>query len=95
MTSIQEAGRGRFERLLCERFGPLCVGMALVIENDYRMRLVVRRWSLFGIPMPKALAPRGNAFEFAREGRFHFHVEIGHPLTGPIVVYRGWLLPQA
>jgi hypothetical protein len=92
-ASTQEPGRGRFERLLCERFGPLNAGMALVIE-DGRMRLVVRRWSLFGIPMPLRLAPRGNSYEYAQDGRFHFHVEIGHPLTGLIVAYRGWLVPR-
>ena len=80
--------------LLCERFGPLNVGMALVCEAG-RMRLVVRRWSLFGIPMPLALAPRGNSYEFAEDGRFHFHVEISHPLTGLIVRYRGWLVPRS
>jgi hypothetical protein len=49
---------------------------------------------LFGIPLPPAMAPRSNAYEFARDGRFHFHVEIGHPVTGLIVRYRGWLVPQ-
>ena len=68
--------------------------MALVCESD-RMRLVLRRWSMFGIPLPLFLAPRSNAYEFARDGRFHFHVEIGHPFTGPIVGYRGWLVPFA
>jgi hypothetical protein len=91
--STQEEGQGRFAGLLCERFGPLNAGMALVIE-DGRMRLVVRRWSFFGIPMPLALAPRGDAYEFAKDGRFHFHVEIGHPFTGMIVRYRGWLVPR-
>jgi hypothetical protein len=92
-ASIQEQGVGRFEHLLCERFGPLNVGMALVCEPD-RMRLVVRRWSVFGIPLPLSLAPRGDAYEFAEKGRFHFHVEIGHPFTGLIVRYRGWLVPR-
>jgi Domain of unknown function (DUF4166)/Saccharopine dehydrogenase NADP binding domain len=92
-TSVQEQGRGRFERLLCESFGPLTFGLALVID-DGRMRLVVRRWSAFGIPLPLALAPHGNSFEFAQNGRFHFHVEIGHPFTGLIVAYRGWLVPR-
>jgi hypothetical protein len=92
-ASMQEQGRGRFERLLCERFGPLNVGMALVCESG-RMRLVVRRWSVFGIPLPLALGPRGDAYEFAEDGRFHFHVEISHPLTGLIVRYRGWLVPR-
>jgi Domain of unknown function (DUF4166)/Saccharopine dehydrogenase NADP binding domain len=93
-ASTQEQGRGRFERLLCERFGPFNFGMAAVCD-DGRMRLVLRRWSFLGIPMPLALAPREDAFEFARDGRFHFHVEIGHPITGLIVRYRGWLVPRS
>ncbi len=92
-ASDQEQGHGRFDRLLCERFGPIKIGMALLCE-DGRMRLVVRRWSVFGIPLPLALAPRGDAYEFAEEGRFHFHVEISHPHTGLIVRYRGWLVPR-
>ena len=92
-ASTQEEGRGRFDRLLCERFGPFNFGMALVYE-DSRLCLVLRRWTFLGIPMPLALAPRENAYEFVRDGRFHFHVEIGHPVTGLIVSYRGWLIPQ-
>ncbi len=68
--------------------------MALVVDGE-RMRLVMRRWSLFGVPLPLALAPRIDACEFAEAGRFRFHVEISHPLTGQIVRYRGWLVPQA
>src|SRR6478735_1777828 len=49
--------------------------LALVCDSD-RMRLLVRRWRVCGIPMPRALAPRGNSYEFAQAGRFHFHVEI-------------------
>jgi Domain of unknown function (DUF4166)/Saccharopine dehydrogenase NADP binding domain len=93
-SSTQEEGRGRFERLLCERFGPFAVAMALVLD-DGRMRLVVRRWAAFGIPMPLALAPTGNAYEYVEDGRFRFHVEIGHPVTGLIVAYRGWLVTNA
>ena len=92
-SSTQEEGRGRFERLLCERFGPFVVAMALVLE-DGRMRLVVRRWAAFGIPMPLALAPTGNAYEYVEDGQFRFHVEIGLPLGGLIVAYRGWLIPR-
>lgn len=91
--STQEQGRGRYEWLVCERFGPLCAGMALVAEGG-RLRLIVRRWSVFGIPMPRWLAPRGNSYEYAENGRFHFHVEIAHPFTGSIVGYRGWLVPR-
>ncbi len=92
-ASIQEQGCGRFERLLCERFGPLKIGMALVCEAG-RMRFAVRRWSVFGVPLPLSLAPHGDTYEHAEKGRFHFHVEIGHPHTGLIVRYRGWLVPR-
>jgi hypothetical protein len=47
-----------------------------------------------GIPLPRALAPRGDSYEFVEAGRFHFHVEIDHPFTGLIVRYRGWLVPR-
>ncbi len=59
-----------------------------------RLRLIVRRWSVFGIPLPLAFAPRGDAYEFAENGRFHFHVEIRLPLAGLVVAYRGWLVPR-
>jgi len=89
--STQEAGRGRSEWLLCERFGPVCAAMALVVDEG-RLRLIVRRWSVFGIPMPRFLAPGGDTYEHAADGRFHFDVEIAHPFTGLIVGYRGWLV---
>jgi hypothetical protein len=93
-TSVQEQGRGRFDRLLCERFGPFNFGLALVLENA-RLWLVVRRWSFLGLPMPAAWAPRGKAYEFAEHGRFNFDIEIAHSLLGLIVRYRGWLVPRA
>ena len=92
--STQEQGKGRFDRLLCERFGPFNFGLALVVE-DARLWLVVRRWSFAGLPLPAAWAPRGQAYESVEDGRFNFHVEIGHRLTGLIVRYRGWLVPRA
>jgi Domain of unknown function (DUF4166)/Saccharopine dehydrogenase NADP binding domain len=93
-ASTQEEGKGRNARLLCERFSGLCFAMALVVEGE-RMRLVMRRWSLFGLRLPLALAPRIDACEYVEDGRFRFHVEISHLLTGLIVRYRGWLVPQA
>ena len=91
--STQEQGHGRDAWLVCERFGPLKVGIALVLD-DGRLRLIVRRWSLFGIPLPLFLAPGGDTYEYAADGRFHFHVEIGHPWIGLIVGYQGWLVPK-
>jgi hypothetical protein len=92
--STQEDGKGRSARLLCERFGALNFVMALVVEGE-RMQLVMRRWSLFGLSLPLALAPRIDAYECVEASRFRFHVGISHPLTGLIVRYRGWLVPAA
>jgi Domain of unknown function (DUF4166)/Saccharopine dehydrogenase NADP binding domain len=92
-ASTQEEGQGRNARLLRERFGPINFAMALVIESE-RLRLVLRRWSIFGIALPLWLAPRSNTYEHVGDGRFRFYVEISHPLAGLIVRYRGWLVPQ-
>lgn len=90
-SSTQEDGQGSFERLLCERFGPFAFGIALVCEGD-RLRLVVRRWTVFGLPLPLWLAPIGAAHESAENGRFNFFVEIKLRLIGLIVRYQGWLM---
>jgi hypothetical protein len=91
-SSRQYAGRGRWDKLICERFGPLVFAMALVRE-DARLRLVLRGWSVFGMRLPMWLCLRMKAFETVENGRFRFHVEVGHRLTGLIVRYRGWLEP--
>jgi hypothetical protein len=92
-VSLQEEGRGPFERLLVERFGALTFGLALVLDGD-KLRLIVRRWRAFGIPLPVSWAPSGDAHETVEDGRFRFHVEIRHPLAGLIVRYHGWLVPR-
>jgi hypothetical protein len=92
-SSVQYEGRGRRDGLICEAFGPFVFAMALVPDGG-RVRLVQCGWSAFGIPLPMFLAPVGDTFESAEEGRFHFHVEIGFPWTGLIVRYRGWLSRQ-
>jgi hypothetical protein len=67
--------------------------MALVADGS-RLRLVLRRWSVFGVPLPIWLGPRSDSYETVEGGRFRFHVEIGHKLTGLIVRYQGWLEPR-
>ncbi len=89
--SRQFAGRGRSKHLLCERFGPLTFAMALVVSGD-RLSLILRRWSLFGLPLPMWLGPRSESYETAEQGRFNFHVRISHLLTGLIIRYDGWLV---
>lgn len=89
-SSWQEPGRLRLRHLVIERFGPLAIAMAPVVENG-RMSLVIRGFSAFGLPLPLWLGPTTAAHEQVVDGRFTFDVEIGHPLTGMIVLYRGWL----
>jgi hypothetical protein len=62
------------------------------VVADGKLSFVVRRWSMFGIPLPRPLAPMGNAFEQEVDGRFNFHVEIKLPIIGLIVRYQGWLI---
>ncbi len=93
-TSRLALGQGRRDGLLVERFGPFAFGIALVPDGT-TLRYVVRRWSLFGIPLPNAWAPGGATREFDDGGRFGFDVEIRHGLMGLIVRYKGWLVPAA
>jgi hypothetical protein len=88
--SVQVAGQRLYERLIVEQFGPFRFGLALVIDGA-KLRLVTRRWSLFGCSLPSSWAPTGESFETVADDRFHFHVEIRHPLCGLIVKYAGWL----
>jgi hypothetical protein len=91
LSSRQFAGRGQWAGLLCEQFGPLTFAMALGAEGG-RLSLALRHWCAFAIPLPMWLGPRAVAYETAEAGRFHFHVEISHPLTGLLVRYQGWLV---
>ena len=91
-SSTQSEGRGRSEHLLCERFGPFSFAIALLPKHT-RMDLVLRGWTAFGIPMPLWLGPWSNSYEYADDRRFRFDVQIGHPVAGLIVRYRGWLMP--
>jgi Domain of unknown function (DUF4166)/Saccharopine dehydrogenase NADP binding domain len=92
-SSVLSLGQGFSDRLLNERFGLFSFGIALVLE-DSTLKYVVRNWRFLGIPLPNALAPKGNTYEFERDGQFCFHVEINHPLTGLIVKYVGRLTRQ-
>ena len=87
---MQSLGTGRAQGLLVERFGPVAIGLAVVLHAE-KLQLIVRRWSLLGIPMPLCLAPGGEAFEYVKDGQFHFEVEMRHVAVGRIVRYRGYL----
>ena len=92
MVSTQEAGTGRYDRLLVERFGPFAIGIALLVEHDQLVNLP-QTWSVLGLPLPRMLLPRGQMYESAIDDQFRFHVEIRAPLFGLLVKYTGWLKP--
>ncbi|MEO8530662.1 MAG: DUF4166 domain-containing protein, partial [Deltaproteobacteria bacterium] len=83
---------GRNDWLMVERFGPFAFGLALIVENNC-LKLIPRRWSLFGLPLPRILMPTGDSYETERDGQFRFHVEINLPLIGNVVTYDGFLIP--
>jgi hypothetical protein len=91
-TSRQREGHGRWAGLIVESFGPVSVGLAPV-ASDVGLDLVVRRWSVLGVPLPLRWCPRGPAFERVDRGRFAFDVTISHPWFGVLVRYRGLLSP--
>ena len=89
--SLQEEGKGRYEGVLVERFGPLSFGMAVVVTAQGELELVLRNWDAFGVPMPNVLLPWVKAREHDADDRFNFEVEMALPWGGLIVRYEGWL----
>lgn len=77
---------------MTERFGLVSVELALH-RQDGRLIYDVVGWRLGPIPLPRVLAPRTRTHEAVdAQGRFTFDVEIGLPLLGRVVRYRGWLI---
>ena len=93
-VSRLSAGGPKGSGRVFERFGPVCVEMKHTIVNG-RLLYPVRRGTILGLPLPDVLLPRsGQAHECVDElGRARFDVPISLPLAGPIVRYRGWLVP--
>lgn len=84
---MQRAGDGVIE----ESFGPVAIRMVLVPRAD-GLDMVRSSGRLGPIPLPSFLLPSIKAEERVEGGRRHrFDVEIGLPLIGRIVAYRGYL----
>ncbi len=84
-SELSTAGEG-----VAERFGPLRFAFDLPSDGE-GLRMVLRRWTVFGIPMPRFLGPRIAAREWQEDGRFRFEVGVSMPLLGAVVHYAGWL----
>jgi uncharacterized protein DUF4166/saccharopine dehydrogenase-like protein len=90
MRSRQYIGVRKKRGAVVEQFGPLAFDLDLPIENG-RMDLVMTGARFLGISLPRGCWPRVKAFETGAEGKFRFDVEIGLPVIGRLVRYRGWL----
>lgn len=77
-------------RLLEERFGPVSITMQLVgTQQGLEMRPVGGRFA--GLPLPRFLLPSVVAKETNEASRHVFEVDIGLPVIGRLVAYRGYL----
>jgi hypothetical protein len=89
-STFQSEGQGHADKLIVESFGPVMFFMALVLKQG-KLHSVTRRWSVFGIPLPLAFAPKATVYEYADGDDFCFHVEVKHWLMGLLVRYEGRL----
>jgi hypothetical protein len=76
-----------------ERFGPLTLEFA-VAGSEQGIDFSVAQCRIGPLPLPKRFTPLLAASERAgADGTYRFDVEIGLPLVGRLVRYRGWLRP--
>ena len=78
--------RGR----LIESLGPFRLRLRLKVQ-DHQLRYALERVTLFGLAMPRSLAPHLDAWEGERAGRYDFAVEVRLPFIGRLVRYEGLL----
>jgi hypothetical protein len=86
------AGSGIHAGLLLERFWPFNLYHRLTLGEGGLAWLLVE-WHLFGIKLPGWTLPTVNCFESGDGDRFVFDIDVVFPIVGPVIHYRGWLLP--
>lgn len=77
---------------LSERFGPLKFTFDLSAQDNC-LGMHLRNWTAFSLPMPKWLALKSTAKEWADGDTFCFSVTIDLPIIGRVVDYNGRLKP--
>lgn len=85
VSELSQSGRH-----LVERFGPMRFYFDLP-SDETGLTMIMRKWSVWRVPMPLLLAPKSVAREWAEGEDFWFDVPIALPLIGDVVHYRGWL----
>lgn len=79
--------------LLMEALGATCFSSVLVVDGS-RLRYEFRQAWMFGIPLPRWLAPTIDGWVDAQERGWRLGVRIGAPLLGDLVRYEGWVEPE-
>jgi len=74
---------------LIEHLGPLKLWLKLAVDADGSLDYHLKRTSLWGIALPKWMAPELKASESEREGNYDFYVGISLPLVGKLIEYGG------
>lgn len=80
--------------LLAERAGPMLFRFRLSHDAG-GLRFEHHSSELFGISIPKVLAPRVRAYARGVGERWEIEVGISLPLAGTITSYRGYILPTS
>ena len=75
---------------LIESLGPFRLHLRPEVR-DRRLRYVLERVTIFGVPVPPSLAPDLEAWESESDGRYAFAVEVRLSLIGRLVRYEGLL----
>jgi hypothetical protein len=91
-AGAMQAGSRADAGLLVERFGPFALLHRLTASRD-ALAWRAMGWRLFGIPLPRWTLPRIDCLESAEGERFRFDIDVAFPLIGPVIHYRGWLVP--
>ena len=75
---------------LHERLGPVTLHFRLHRADD-AIDWRLRRVTLMGLPLPKALCGKVHSRSGSLNDRYAFEIDTHLPLVGQLIAYRGWL----
>jgi len=87
MRSVLQPGSAMAMR---ERLGPVSLHFSLRRDGD-AIDWQLRRVTLLGLPLPRALCGSVLSRSGAHEGRYAFDIDTRLPGIGRLIAYRGWL----
>lgn len=82
----------RDDGLLVEHFGPFDLFFQLT-PTDTGLAWSLADWKFLGLPLPSCSRPVIECMETGEGESFVFDIDVAFPLVGPVVHYRGWLMP--